>query len=275
MRFNAKGPEEDTVNNLHLSSYVFNESNDFHANRLIVIDTIKVDEHSRLTLTKKVKNVFPVFSGDTIVVYQDRYTKDLLFKVQRQKNIVDGWIIRRNSAGRSTSSVIAKTGSSNRHINSKNTVNNSVLAANQAPWDIVNTKYKNESENKNANILLVDDEEDLLEAFKFFLKSAGYYNFNTFADSRKAVKHIADLKNPAHYHLAILDIRMRDINGIQLYQILKVIDPQIKVLFISALDAAEELMSIIPGIKGKDIIRKPVEPEDFTKSVNELLLSVS
>ena len=274
MRFNAKGPEEDTVNNLHLSSYMFNESNDFHANRLIVIDTIKVDEHSRLTLTKKVKNVFPVFSGDTIVVYQDRYTKDLLFKVQRQKNIVDGWIIRRNSAGRSTSSVIAKTGS-NRHINSKNTVNNSVLAANQAPWDMVNTKYKNESENKNANILLVDDEEDLLEAFKFFLKSAGYYNFNTFADSRKAVKHIADLKNPSHYHLAILDIRMRDINGIQLYQILKVIDPQIKVLFISALDAAEELTSIIPGIKGKDIIRKPVEPEDFTKRVNELLLSVS
>ena len=80
------------------------------------------------------------------------------------------------------------------------------------------------------------------------------------------------MKNPSHYHLAILDIRMCDINGIHLYQILKVIDPQIKVLFISALDAAEELTSLIPGIRRRDILRKPVEPEDFTKKVNELLI---
>jgi hypothetical protein len=48
------------------------------------------------------------------------------------------------------------------------------------------------------------------------------------------------------------------------------------VLFISALDAAEELTSLIPGIRlpgirRRDIIRKPVEPEDFTKKVNEML----
>jgi len=46
-------------------------------------------------------------------------------------------------------------------------------------------------------------------------------------------------------------------------------DPQIEVLFISALDATAEPTSIIPGIKEKDILRKPVEPEDFTKRVNE------
>jgi two-component SAPR family response regulator len=53
------------------------------------------------------------------------------------------------------------------------------------------------------------------------------------------------------------------------YGIQKVIDPQIEVLFISALDATAELTSIIPGIKEKDILRKPVEPEDFTNRVNE------
>ena len=46
-------------------------------------------------------------------------------------------------------------------------------------------------------------------------------------------------------------------------------DPQIEVLFISALDATAELTIIIPGIKEKDILRKPVEPEDFIKRVNE------
>jgi hypothetical protein len=206
LRFNVKSHEEDTEDKLHSFNYTFNESQDFHANRLIVIDTIRVDEHSRLTLTKKVKNVLPIVSGDTIIVYQDRYTKDLLFKVQRQKNIVDGWIIRRNSAGSSTS-IATKNGFS-RYKNNRDTTSNMVLATNEAQWDTINTKYKSESENRDANILLVDDEEDLLDAFKFFLNSAGYNNLKTFGDSREALKHIADLKNPSHYHLAILDIRM-------------------------------------------------------------------
>ena len=37
----------------------------FDSNRLVAVDTIRVDEHSRLTFTKKVKNVFPIIVGDT------------------------------------------------------------------------------------------------------------------------------------------------------------------------------------------------------------------
>jgi DNA-binding NarL/FixJ family response regulator len=46
-----------------------------------------------------------------------------------------------------------------------------------------------------------------------------------------------------------MDIRMPGINDVQLYQILKIMDSSIKVLFVLALDAADELMSIFPGIK--------------------------
>jgi DNA-binding NarL/FixJ family response regulator len=46
-----------------------------------------------------------------------------------------------------------------------------------------------------------------------------------------------------------MDIRIPGIYGVQLYQILKIMDSSIKVLFVLALDAADELMSIFPGIK--------------------------
>jgi hypothetical protein len=34
-------------------------------------------------------------------------------------------------------------------------------------------------------------------------------------------------------------------------------NPDIKVFFVSALDAAEEMVSILPGVKVEDVIEKP------------------
>ena len=57
--------------------------------RMIAIDTIRIDEHSRLTFKKKVKKVFPMLPQDTLVVYQDKYNSDeLLFKVQFSATVV-------------------------------------------------------------------------------------------------------------------------------------------------------------------------------------------
>ena len=60
------------------------------------------------------------------------------------------------------------------------------------------------------------------------------------------LKHLLESKSSSPYKLAILDIRMPDINGIQLYQILKTLNPAIKIIFITALDAADELTSMCP-----------------------------
>ncbi|HET7391618.1 MAG TPA: response regulator [Nitrososphaeraceae archaeon] len=65
-----------------------------------------------------------------------------------------------------------------------------------------------------------------------------------------------------YYSLIIMDIRMPGLNGIQLYQILKTLCPNLKILFISALDAT-------PG----DIIQKPVEAASFIRKINEAVLS--
>ena len=44
-------------------------------------------------------------------------------------------------------------------------------------------------------------------------------------------------------------------------------NPDIKILFVSALDAAVEMVSILPGMKLEDIIQKPVNQEHFVNKV--------
>jgi two-component system, OmpR family, response regulator ChvI len=54
---------------------------------------------------------------------------------------------------------------------------------------------------------------------------------------------------------------------------LKIINKNIKVLFVSALDAAEEILSMFPEIKSSNIIRKPVSQRYFVDKVKELIVS--
>ena len=76
------------------------------------------------------------------------------------------------------------------------------------------------------------------------------------------MKHYAEV-HPRLYDLVILDIRMPKLNGIQLFYRLKSITLKTKIMFLSALDAAEELVSILPGVSHDDIIKKPVRNEEL------------
>jgi hypothetical protein len=50
------------------------------------------------------------------------------------------------------------------------------------------------------------------------------------------------------------------------------INKAIKVLFVSALDAIEELVSVLPSVSYNNIIRKPVEKEYFINKIRSVLL---
>jgi two-component SAPR family response regulator len=64
---------------------------------------------------------------------------------------------------------------------------------------------------------------------------------------------------------------MKNLNGFQLHQQIKSIDPTIKVLFITALDILDELLSIVPGVSKDQIMRKPVDKKVFTTTVKKLI----
>jgi two-component system, OmpR family, response regulator ChvI len=96
----------------------------------------------------------------------------------------------------------------------------------------------------SANIMIIDDEPDILFTYKTFLVSEGYA-VEAFTDSKEALKHFAEMNSSTYYNLVVMDIRMPGLNGLQLYYRLTAMNNAIKVLFVSALDAIEELVSIL------------------------------
>jgi two-component system response regulator ChvI len=120
------------------------------------------------------------------------------------------------------------------------------------------------------NIMIVDDEPDTLFTYEWFLSEEGY-NVEAFTDPQEALKHFVQLEASSYYQLVLLDIRMPRLNGLQLFNTIKTLSPDTKILFCSALDTAEELVSILHDANYDCIIRKPVEREYFIHKVNSAL----
>jgi CheY-like chemotaxis protein len=257
-----------------LARSYYNMSN-FDPNRLIAVDTIKVDDHVRLTLTRKVRHIFPINAGDILGIYQDKYNNDeLVFKIQRDKEIVDSWVVKRKYVGgiNKNNSGFASIASENGARPATSKLARPMLheRSNEDLNETRNSVYAG-TRNKLANILLIDDEEDVLYSFNSVLLSKGY-DVKPFRESKEALRYLFGLKNGfSLYDLAIIDIRMPDINGIQFYQILKIMNKNINVLFISALDAIEEALTAFPEIKLDNILRKPTSQTLLLEKVNDIL----
>jgi CheY-like chemotaxis protein len=127
------------------------------------------------------------------------------------------------------------------------------------------TDYQQQEKKSSLNIMLVEDELDTLLTYKTFLAAEGY-NVDAYADSYEALKRFVNLNRP-HYDLVITDIRMPGLNGLKLYHTMKSIYDSVNIIFVSALDALQELVSIFPDLSFDNIIRKPVTQEQFLNKV--------
>jgi CheY-like chemotaxis protein len=237
---------------------------------LIVVGVIKADEHSRLTFTKRIKSVFPIFPGNTVVIYQDTSNNDLIFKVQHDKVISETWIVKKK---RYDAEAISNTNTLKKVSDLKNKISIKKFDKNKL---IHQTK-------KFAKIMIVDDDSDSVEVFHSILQNLNnekerHYEIDKFTSSTDAIKNFLDVyfnkeESISCYDLVIMDVKMPDINGIQLYQILKIIDLKIKFLFVSALDVSGELAGILPGIELEDIFKKPFDADQFILKVKEKIES--
>ncbi len=117
-----------------------------------------------------------------------------------------------------------------------------------------------------GNIMLVDDQPDMLFTYRSFLEGQGF-KVDTFTDSTVALKQFAK-EDASKYDLVIMDIRMPQLNGLQLYQRLKAINSAVRILFVTALDAADELISLLPDVAANQVIMKPVSRDRFLNYVD-------
>jgi DNA-binding NtrC family response regulator len=80
------------------------------------------------------------------------------------------------------------------------------------------------------NILFIDDEKDATLTIKIILEESGLFHVVTFNDPESALKRF----KPNFYALVLIDIKMPKVNGFELYEQLKKIDPHVKVCFLTA-----------------------------------------
>jgi DNA-binding response OmpR family regulator len=112
---------------------------------------------------------------------------------------------------------------------------------------------------ENKKILLVDDEADIALALSLGLESNGF-SVDAFTSSITA---LASFKSD-FYILALLDIKIPEMDGIELFKKIRDKDKKIKVCFVSAYDVDYHTVKEYSTC----IIKKPVTIEDLLKKIN-------
>ena len=129
------------------------------------------------------------------------------------------------------------------------------------------SKVNNYSEKKQLKIMLIDDDPDIVLTFSEKIRSSGII-VDSFTNSEEALKHFTK-STYCHYDLIVTDIRMPGLNGFELYHQLKAYEPNIKFLFITALDISKEIISLLPELRINQFITKPVDPLRLVSSVKD------
>lgn len=121
------------------------------------------------------------------------------------------------------------------------------------------------------NIAIIDDEKDLLFVYKKALELQGL-KVAIFDDSLLALNELKE--NYMKYSMVFVDIRMPKVNGYELVNEIKCIDPSIKVILMSAYDVskAEVLGNLNEGVTVDEVMHKPFSLIKLISIVNSLLI---
>ena len=121
-------------------------------------------------------------------------------------------------------------------------------------------------------IVIIDDEIDLLTVYKKALEMSGLV-VSSFSDPIMALDEFKN--NYSKYSLVMTDIRMPGMNGYELINQIKKIDPFVKVIFITAqaVSKSEIMSKLDDGISIDEYISKPVSLEKLNQAVFSVIKS--
>jgi len=131
-----------------------------------------------------------------------------------------------------------------------------------------------DKKNDKQKILIVDDEPDITTALKMFLEIQGFH-VDVFTDP---VYALAQFK-AGFYQLLILDIKMPEMNGFELYAEIKKKDKTVKVFFLTALSEMHDYdafkKEVFPKEGERYFIAKPIENEEILKRINTVIANTN
>ncbi|MGI0019413.1 MAG: response regulator [Nitrososphaera sp.] len=117
-------------------------------------------------------------------------------------------------------------------------------------------------------VMIVDDELDILITVKMVLNKSGFQNVDIFSDPLRA---LADFKADK-YDLVVLDIRMPEMSGYDLYREIRKQDKNVRVCFVSAFeDYFQEFSKLFPNDKAECFMRKPMTMSELLQKIKERL----
>jgi DNA-binding NtrC family response regulator len=120
----------------------------------------------------------------------------------------------------------------------------------------------------NQTILVVDDEQDFLDSVKRGLIISGFQNIYLEDNPLKAAEYVA--KNPEAAAVALIDISMPEMNGVELLELIKRSSPATECIMISAVNDAEVAIECLK--KGAyDYLLKPVTKDDLVPTIHRAL----
>jgi two-component system, OmpR family, response regulator ChvI len=121
-------------------------------------------------------------------------------------------------------------------------------------------------------ILLVDDESDVTTALTFALEDYGFE-----VDSyNNPLAALSDFKSN-YYDLAILDIKMPEMDGFELSRKIRTEDENLRICFLTALtdlrDHMLDINDLSPAFVKDRVIRKPISNKDLISDINRTISS--
>ncbi|MGA2626731.1 MAG: response regulator [Candidatus Bathyarchaeia archaeon] len=119
--------------------------------------------------------------------------------------------------------------------------------------------------NKSARILVIDDEESIRKTVSMSLERAGYV-----VDTAENGKQAIEMSEANFYNLALIDIRLPDMEGTELLTAMKETTPRMIKIILTGYPALQNATRAInKGVDGYLI--KPVNTDELLRFIKENL----
>jgi DNA-binding NtrC family response regulator len=118
---------------------------------------------------------------------------------------------------------------------------------------------------KNVRIIIVDDDENIRKTMKAILEDEGYV-----VDLAATGSEAIEMTQETVYNIALLDIRLPDVEGVKLLKLIKDNVPKTRKIMVTGYPSMQNAISAL-NMKADAYLIKPIDVEKLINLVKEQL----